>query len=50
MKYTKIYLVKGVDMMEEQTNFFNGLKWGIVLSVPLWISLLGWIKILVHIR
>lgn len=34
--------------MEEQTNFFNGLKWGVIISIPLWVSFLGWLKLLIN--
>lgn len=30
--------------MFKEENLFIGLFWGVLLSIPLWISLLGWIK------
>ncbi len=36
-------------MMEEQANFFNGLKWGVIISIPLWISFFGWIKLFINL-
>jgi len=35
--------------MEEQANFLKGLKWGVAISIPLWISFFGWIKMLYHL-
>ena len=32
--------------MEEQENFFEGFIWGTALSIPLWLALFGWIKII----
>jgi hypothetical protein len=32
--------------MEEQENFFKGLIWGTSLSIPLWLALIGWIKLI----
>lgn len=31
-------------MYEEEGNLAVGLMWGILLSIPLWMSLLGWIR------
>jgi len=36
----------GVKYMEEEGNIFEGLFWGILFSIPLWMSLIGWYKIL----
>lgn len=30
----------------EEGNFLKGLTWGIMLSIPLWLSFFGWIKII----
>jgi hypothetical protein len=35
-------------MIIEQGNVFKGLLWGILLSIPLWISLFGWSRILLN--
>lgn len=35
--------------MEEKGDFLKGLRWGIFISIPLWISFFGWIKILKYI-
>ncbi|WP_272913730.1 hypothetical protein [Halalkalibacter okhensis] len=32
-------------MFYEEENLGVGLFWGILLSVPLWLSLWGWIKL-----
>ncbi len=32
--------------MEEQRNFLKGLKWGVIISIPLWISFFGWLKMI----
>jgi hypothetical protein len=32
--------------MEEDLNFPVGFSWAVTLSIPLWISILGWIKLL----
>lgn len=34
--------------MDEQGNLLVGLLWGTSLSVPLWIALFGWIKLVTH--
>lgn len=33
--------------MEHNHNLTIGLLWGITLSIPLWISLIGWIQLLI---
>ncbi len=33
-------------MIQEDGNIFEGLYWGTLLSIPLWISFLGWLKLL----
>lgn len=30
----------------EDGNFFKGLMWAVLLSIPLWVSIFGWIKII----
>jgi hypothetical protein len=35
-------------MTIEQGNVFKGLLWGILLGIPLWISLFGWSRILLN--
>jgi hypothetical protein len=37
-------LIKGVNTMHED-NFFKGMAWATLLSVPLWLSFFGWMKI-----
>jgi hypothetical protein len=32
--------------MEEQGNFFTGLFWGIMFSIPLWMAIFGWVNII----
>jgi hypothetical protein len=36
-------------MNNEEGSFVTGLYWGILLSVPLWISLVGWVKLILRI-
>lgn len=31
--------------MTEEQNMIKGLIWGSILSVPLWVSIFGWVKI-----
>ncbi|MDA2519255.1 hypothetical protein PDN73_26195 [Bacillus cereus] len=33
--------------MEEEKNAFTGLLWGGLFSIILWISIFGWMKILI---
>lgn len=33
-----------IECEDEGIRFFKGLMWGIVLSIPLWISIFGWVK------
>jgi hypothetical protein len=40
---------KDVMSMEHEGNFGMGFSWGVTLSIPLWISFLGWIKLLLHL-
>ncbi|MGG3449108.1 hypothetical protein [Domibacillus aminovorans] len=37
-----------MDEYHEDGHFFIGLTWATVLSVPLWISFFGWIKLVGH--
>ncbi|MGM0841785.1 MAG: hypothetical protein ACQEWE_13700 [Bacillota bacterium] len=30
--------------MKEEGNLFVGVFWGMLFSIPLWISLFGWVK------
>lgn len=32
--------------MEETRNLSAGMLWGALLSIPLWMALIGWIQIL----
>jgi hypothetical protein len=32
--------------MKEEGNVIIGLFWGILFSIPLWISIFGWVKII----
>ncbi len=32
--------------MTEDHNIIKGLLWGSILSVPLWLSIFGWVKVL----
>ena len=35
--------------MEHEGNFAMGFSWAVTLSIPLWISFLGWMKFLLSI-
>lgn len=35
--------------MEDQGNFFIGLFWGVLFSVPLWMAIFGWFIIIERI-
>ena len=35
--------------MEKESNFLIGLMWGTSLSVPLWLALFGWVKLILRI-
>jgi hypothetical protein len=37
------------ESFETEGNFFKGLFWGSVLSIPLWLSFFGWIKIIANV-
>ncbi|MEH7331227.1 hypothetical protein V7161_01065 [Neobacillus drentensis] len=45
----KEFVQVGVVLMEERESFFTGLLWGTALSIPLWLALLGWVKIILHL-
>jgi hypothetical protein len=32
--------------MKEEGNIIVGLFWGTLFSIPLWISIFGWVKII----
>ncbi len=32
--------------IREEGGLFLGLQWGVGLSIPLWISFFGWVKLL----
>jgi hypothetical protein len=32
--------------MENEGNFAVGFCWAVLLSIPLWISIFGWIKLI----
>ncbi len=32
-------------MRDEEGNLFIGLFWGMIFSIPLWISFFGWVKL-----
>lgn len=34
-------------MMHEE-NFFKGMLWASLLSIPLWVSFFGWLKLTVR--
>lgn len=29
----------------DEGNFFKGILWGVMFSVPLWLSIFGWINL-----
>jgi hypothetical protein len=33
--------------MHDEGNFSKALSWGIGLSIPLWIAIIGWVKVLI---
>ena len=33
-------------MRENEGNLFAGLFWGALFSIPLWISIIGWVRLL----
>ncbi|USK27974.1 MULTISPECIES: hypothetical protein [Metabacillus] len=34
------------ELIMKDANFFKGMIWATILSVPLWVSFFGWIKII----
>ncbi len=34
-----------LQMENEGVNFFKGLAWGTAISIPLWISIIGWAQL-----
>lgn len=38
-----------LDKSVEGGSLFTGLFWGILLSIPLWISIVGWAKLVVNV-
>jgi hypothetical protein len=32
--------------MENEGNFAFGMLWGVSLSIPLWISIIGWVNLI----
>lgn len=44
--------VKGVrndDTIAETNGFFRGLTIAIMVSIPLWLSFFGWVKIIIRL-
>lgn len=44
--------VKGVrndDSIAETNGFFRGLTIGMIVSIPLWLSFFGWVKIIIRL-
>jgi hypothetical protein len=37
------------ESYENDGNFFKGLFWGATLSVPLWLSFFGWVKLILEV-
>ncbi|MBM7652506.1 hypothetical protein JOC76_001964 [Neobacillus cucumis] len=35
--------------MEKQGNFLVGFMWGTSFSIPLWIAVLGWVKLILRL-
>jgi len=40
--------MKDHNQFAEDGNLFEGLFWATLLSIPLWISFFGWIKIFIN--
>jgi hypothetical protein len=36
------------ESYETEGNFFLGLFWGGMISIPLWISFFGWVKLVIR--
>jgi hypothetical protein len=47
--HVKISFMGCSRMDEEVANFAKGFLWGVALSIPLWVSTIGWVKIILHI-
>ncbi len=43
--------LKGVEIMhyQEEGNFAKGMVWGVSLSIPLWIAIFGWAKVVIKL-
>jgi hypothetical protein len=35
------------ETYETESHFFQGLFWGSLLSIPLWLSFFGWVKLII---
>ena len=35
--------------MQEENYFLKGMFWGTTISIPLWISFVGWMKIMMNV-
>ncbi|MDQ0225537.1 hypothetical protein J2S02_001881 [Metabacillus niabensis] len=33
----------------QEENFFKGMVWATLLSIPLWLSFFGWIKMTINL-
>ena len=42
---------KGVGVLQRsnEEDFAKGLMWGTSLSIPLWIAIFGWVKLVAHV-
>ncbi|SIQ31673.1 hypothetical protein SAMN05443094_102204 [Domibacillus enclensis] len=38
-----------MNQLYNENDLLTGLRWGIGLSIPLWLSFFGWIKLFVGI-
>ncbi|MBM7690835.1 hypothetical protein JOC77_000238 [Peribacillus deserti] len=38
-----------MNFSSESENFAKGLLWGTALSIPLWLAIFGWIKLLLSV-
>ncbi|MDQ0857628.1 hypothetical protein QFZ72_001107 [Bacillus sp. V2I10] len=34
------------ELLMQDTNFFKGMIWATILSVPLWVAFFGWMKMI----
>lgn len=32
----------------DEENFFEGLLWGTLFSLPLWMAIIGWLKLIIN--